>query len=68
MLTETIGDVVLARRGMGTSYHLSVVLDDADQGITRVIRGQDLFEATRIHVLLQGLLDLPTPEYLPPRP
>ncbi len=63
-LTETIGDVVLARRGMGTSYHLSVVLDDAEQGITRVIRGQDLFEATRIHVLLQALLDLPTPEYL----
>ncbi len=62
-LETTIGDVVLSRRDMGTSYHLSVVLDDAAQGITRVIRGRDLFEATRIHVLLQMLLDLPTPEY-----
>ncbi|MES0861343.1 tRNA glutamyl-Q(34) synthetase GluQRS [Ruegeria sp. SCPT10] len=62
-LITTIGDVALARRGMGTSYHLSVVLDDAAQGITRVVRGQDLFDATRIHVLLQALLDLPVPEY-----
>lgn len=62
-LAQTVGDVVLARRGMGTSYHLSVVLDDADQGITHVVRGQDLFEATRIHVVLQKLLDLPTPVY-----
>lgn len=58
-----IGDVVLARRDMGTSYHLSVVLDDAAQGITDVVRGQDLFEATKIHVLLQALLGLPTPRY-----
>lgn len=58
-----IGDVVLARRGMGTSYHLSVVVDDAAQGITRVTRGLDLFDSTWIHVLLQRLLDLPTPEY-----
>lgn len=58
-----VGDVVLARRGMGASYHLSVVLDDADQGVTHVIRGQDLFCATQIHVLLQRLLDLPTPAY-----
>lgn len=58
-----IGDVVLARRDMGTSYHLSVVVDDAAQGITHVTRGEDLFEATRIHVLLQRLLDLPTPTY-----
>lgn len=63
-LTDTIGDVVLSRRDMGTSYHLSVVLDDAEQGITHVVRGQDLFEATRIHVVLQSLLELPTPEYL----
>ncbi len=63
-LVQTIGDVVLSRRDMGTSYHLSVVLDDADQGITHVIRGQDLFEATRIHVLLQVLLNLPTPQYM----
>lgn len=58
-----IGDIVLARREMGTSYHLSVVLDDAAQGITDVVRGEDLFEATRIHVLLQRLLGLPTPTY-----
>lgn len=48
---------------MGTSYHLSVVLDDATQGISEVTRGADLFEATQIHVLLQRLLNLPTPRY-----
>jgi len=48
---------------MGASYHLAVVLDDADQGITHVIRGADLAEATQIHVLLQNLLGLPTPAY-----
>ena len=58
-----IGDIVLARRDMGTSYHLSVVLDDAEQGITHVTRGADLFEATAIHVILQRLLGLPTPLY-----
>ncbi len=58
-----IGDIVLARRDMGTSYHLSVVVDDAAQGITHVTRGEDLFEATRIHVLLQRLLGLPVPVY-----
>ena len=58
-----VGDVALARPGMGASYHLSVVLDDADQKITHVIRGQDLFSATQIHVLLQRLLGLPTPIY-----
>jgi glutamyl-Q tRNA(Asp) synthetase len=62
-LIHDIGDVVLARRGMGTSYHLSVVLDDAAQGITQVVRGQDLFEATKIHVVLQRLLGIPTPTY-----
>lgn len=62
-LTQTIGDVVLARREFGTSYHLSVVIDDAAQGITHVTRGNDLFDATRIHVLLQMLLELPTPIY-----
>ncbi|VVT28178.1 Glutamyl-Q tRNA(Asp) synthetase [Roseovarius sp. EC-HK134] len=62
-LPETVGDVVLARREMGASYHLSVVVDDADQGITHVIRGEDLQEATQIHVLLQRLLGLPTPAY-----
>jgi len=58
-----IGDIVLARRDMGTSYHLSVVLDDAAQGITHVTRGQDLFDATKIHVILQHVLGLPTPIY-----
>jgi glutamyl-Q tRNA(Asp) synthetase len=58
-----IGDIVLARRDFGTSYHLSVVLDDAAQGVTHVTRGEDLFEATAIHVLLQRLLGLPTPVY-----
>lgn len=58
-----IGDVVLARKDFGTSYHLSVVVDDADQAITLVTRGQDLFEATPIHIILQRLLDLPTPRY-----
>lgn len=58
-----VGDFVVARRDMGTSYHLSVVLDDAAQGITHVIRGADLTDATRIHVFLQRLLGLPTPIY-----
>ncbi len=62
-MIHKVGDVVLARRGMGTSYHLSVVLDDAAQGITHVVRGEDLFEATKIHVVLQRLLGLPTPTY-----
>ncbi|MCY4179644.1 MAG: tRNA glutamyl-Q(34) synthetase GluQRS, partial [Litoreibacter sp.] len=62
-LENCIGDIVLARRDMGTSYHLSVVMDDATQGITHVVRGQDLFEATKIHVVLQRLLGLPTPIY-----
>jgi len=62
-MIESVGDVALARPGMGASYHLSVVCDDADQGITHVIRGQDLFTATQIHVLLQRLLGLPTPIY-----
>ncbi|MBB1496611.1 tRNA glutamyl-Q(34) synthetase GluQRS [Paracoccus sp. MC1862] len=58
-----VGDVVLARRGLGTSYHLSVVVDDAAQGITLVTRGKDLFDSTYIHALLQALLDLPQPLY-----
>ena len=60
---DSIGDIVLARRDMGTSYHLAVVLDDAAQNISHVVRGQDLFDATRIHVLLQQLLGLPVPLY-----
>ena len=62
-LLHRVGDIVLARRDMGTSYHLSVVLDDAEQGITDVIRGEDLFQATKIHVVLQTLLGLPAPRY-----
>lgn len=55
------GDVVLARRDIGTAYHLAVVVDDACQGITHVVRGADLFEATPLHRLLQALLGLPVP-------
>ena len=62
-LSGLVGDIVLARKDMGTSYHLSVVVDDAAQHVTDVIRGEDLFEATQIHVLLQKLLGLPTPIY-----
>ena len=62
-LLRKVGDVVLARRDYGTSYHLSVVVDDAAQGITEVVRGTDLFDATAIHVVLQRLLGLPTPCY-----
>lgn len=58
-----IGDVILSRRGMGTSYHLAVTLDDATQAISVVTRGKDLFDSTYIHVLLQNLLKLPTPVY-----
>ena len=57
------GDVVIARKDVPTSYHLSVVVDDALQGVTRVTRGQDLFYTTPIHRLLQVLLDLPEPAY-----
>lgn len=57
------GDVVLARKDVGVAYHLAVVVDDALQDISHVIRGQDLFEAAHIQRLLQALLDLPTPIY-----
>jgi len=57
------GDVILARKEMPTSYHLSVVIDDALQGITHVVRGRDLFFATGVHRLLQELLGLPQPIY-----
>jgi len=60
---EELGDVVLARKDTPTSYHLSVVIDDALQGITHVVRGQDLYHATHIHVVLQRLLGLPSPTY-----
>ncbi|RRN62692.1 tRNA glutamyl-Q(34) synthetase GluQRS [Caulobacter sp. 602-1] len=60
---ETAGDIVLARKDVGVAYHLAVVHDDALQGVTHVIRGQDLFEAAHIQRLLQALLGHPTPTY-----
>ncbi len=57
------GDVILARKHTPTSYHLSVVVDDAAQGITDVVRGADLFCATSVHRLLQAVLGLPQPRY-----
>lgn len=60
---ERHGDVILARKEFGASYHLASVWDDALQGVTHVIRGEDLREAAHLHVLLQKLLDLPQPVY-----
>ncbi len=57
------GDVVIARKDAPASYHLAVTVDDAAQGVTDIVRGRDLFEATHIHRLLQALLDLPVPAY-----
>lgn len=57
------GDVVLARKDAPASYHLAVTVDDALQGITDVVRGEDLFAATHVHRLLQALLGLPVPRY-----
>lgn len=57
------GDVVLARKDIGTSYHIAVTVDDALQGVGTITRGLDLFEATDIHCLLQRLLELPVPGY-----
>lgn len=62
-MIREIGDIVVGRRDMAASYHLSIVVDDADQGITDVVRGEDLFDATHIHVVLQRIFDLPTPRY-----
>ena len=57
------GDVILARRDAEAAYHLAVVVDDAAQGVTNVVRGRDLYYATAVHVVLQRLLGLPTPRY-----
>ena len=57
------GDVILARKDLGVAYHLAVVVDDAAQGVTQVVRGEDLFEAVNVQRLLQALLGLPTPDY-----
>jgi glutamyl-Q tRNA(Asp) synthetase len=59
----TAGDIVLARKDVGVAYHLAVVIDDALQGISHVIRGEDLYEATPVQRLLQTLLNLPAPSY-----
>ena len=58
-----LGDVVLARKDVPTSYHLAVTVDDAVQGVTLVTRGEDLATSTHVHRVLQALLDLPTPSY-----
>jgi glutamyl-Q tRNA(Asp) synthetase len=60
---ETFGDVVLARKDAPTSYHLAVTVDDAEQGVTDVVRGEDLRASTHIHRLLQALLGMPNPRY-----
>jgi glutamyl-Q tRNA(Asp) synthetase len=60
---EAWGDVILARKETPTSYHLSVVIDDALQGVTDVVRGEDLFWSTSVHRLLQQLLGIPQPVY-----
>ncbi|MDC7788261.1 tRNA glutamyl-Q(34) synthetase GluQRS [Rhodoplanes sp. TEM] len=60
---EAWGDVVVARKDVPASYHLAVVVDDAAQGVTEVVRGRDLFAATSIHRVLQALLGLPAPAY-----
>lgn len=61
--TGLLGDIVLARRDVRTSYHLAVTVDDAIQGVTLVTRGEDLFAATHVHRLLQAVLGLPVPDY-----
>ena len=60
---EVGGDIVLARKDVRVAYHLAAVVDDALQGVTHVIRGEDLAEAAHVHRLLQALLGLPTPVY-----
>ncbi|NKB43107.1 MAG: tRNA glutamyl-Q(34) synthetase GluQRS [Alphaproteobacteria bacterium] len=60
---DRFGDVVLGRKDSGTSYHLSSVLDDAEQGVTHIIRGEDLREAAGLHTLLYALFDLAPPLY-----
>ncbi len=60
---DQVGDVVLARKDVGVAYHLAVAVDDALQGVTHVIRGEDLRDAAPIHALLQVVLDLPRPVY-----
>ncbi len=60
---ERQGDIILARKDVGVAYHLAVTVDDALQGVSHILRGEDLFEATHVQRLLQALLNLPTPIY-----
>ncbi|MGB3456695.1 MAG: glutamate--tRNA ligase family protein [Litorimonas sp.] len=60
---STLEDKTVARRDIGTSYHIAVTHDDALQGVTDVVRGHDLFEKTRVHVLIQTLMGWPVPRY-----
>lgn len=60
---ELLGDVILARKDVGTSYHLACCHDDALQDVTHIVRGVDLLESTHIHCLLQAVMDWPTPKY-----
>ncbi len=60
---DLLGDVVLARKDAPASYHLAVTVDDAEQGVTDIVRGRDLFASTHVHRLLQALLDLPVPHH-----
>jgi len=59
-----LGDVILARKDIGTSYHLAVTVDDAAQDVTHVTRGEDLLPSTHLHRVLQHLLGLPEPDFL----
>ena len=63
-LSTLTGDYVILRKDALPAYHLAVVLDDADYGITHIVRGTDLLQATAVHIHLQRALQLPTPDYL----
>ena len=63
VLPELLGDVVVARKDIATSYHLAVTVDDAAQEISLVTRGEDLLASTHVHRLLQALLELPVPQW-----
>lgn len=63
-LSTLTGDYVILRKDALPAYHLAVVLDDADSGITHIVRGTDLLQATAVHIHLQRVLQLPTPDYL----
>lgn len=64
VIGDLLGDAVLARKDIGTSYHIASVVDDAFQGITHVTRGEDLLDSTHLHRILQHLLNFPEPTYL----